>query len=230
MDPSSRPSLIERLTALLLREPEDREQLLELSERHRILHSWYSGLPPMRLEKPTLPSSLAAIGNRIELYRFPSPQGPEVCMTIIHPTGVTGPEGSIIGFGASYSLDIAGARASNEALQRWAFLYDETPDKNWYNLSASALFQQEFGLSTEGQGLLLKWLSGDLERLALRNQPYLTETEAAFHLSSIEMLGEELQICQCTHPSSLPLIFWPQPKALLPWIPNHEPLWIHPIA
>ena len=38
MDPSSRPSLIERLTALLLREPEDREQLLELLrgafERH----------------------------------------------------------------------------------------------------------------------------------------------------------------------------------------------------
>ena len=38
MDPSSRPSLIERLSALLLREPEDREQLLELLhgafERH----------------------------------------------------------------------------------------------------------------------------------------------------------------------------------------------------
>ena len=38
MDPSSRPRLIERLTALLLREPEDREQLLELLhgafERH----------------------------------------------------------------------------------------------------------------------------------------------------------------------------------------------------
>jgi magnesium and cobalt transporter len=38
MDPSSRPSLIERITALLLREPEDREQLLELLhgafERH----------------------------------------------------------------------------------------------------------------------------------------------------------------------------------------------------
>jgi magnesium and cobalt transporter len=38
MDPSSRPGLIERLTALLLREPEDREQLLELLhgafERH----------------------------------------------------------------------------------------------------------------------------------------------------------------------------------------------------
>jgi len=38
MDPSSRPSLIERLTTLLLREPEDREQLLELLhgafERH----------------------------------------------------------------------------------------------------------------------------------------------------------------------------------------------------
>ena len=30
MDPSSKPGLIERLTALLLREPEDREQLLEL--------------------------------------------------------------------------------------------------------------------------------------------------------------------------------------------------------
>jgi magnesium and cobalt transporter len=38
MDPSSRPSLIERLSSLLLREPEDREQLLELLhgafERH----------------------------------------------------------------------------------------------------------------------------------------------------------------------------------------------------
>ncbi|MBP8898419.1 MAG: CBS domain-containing protein [Sulfuritalea sp.] len=38
MDPSSRPGLIERLTALLQREPEDREQLLELIhgafERH----------------------------------------------------------------------------------------------------------------------------------------------------------------------------------------------------
>lgn len=38
MEPSSRPSLIERLSALLLREPEDREQLLELLhgafERH----------------------------------------------------------------------------------------------------------------------------------------------------------------------------------------------------
>jgi magnesium and cobalt transporter len=38
MDPSSRPGLIERLTSLLLREPEDREQLLELLhgafERH----------------------------------------------------------------------------------------------------------------------------------------------------------------------------------------------------
>ena len=38
MDPSSRPGLIERLTALLLREPEDREQLLALLhgafERH----------------------------------------------------------------------------------------------------------------------------------------------------------------------------------------------------
>ena len=38
MDPSSRPSLIERLSTLLLREPEDREQLLELLhgafERH----------------------------------------------------------------------------------------------------------------------------------------------------------------------------------------------------
>ncbi len=38
MDPSSRPSLIERISALLLREPEDREQLLELLhgafERH----------------------------------------------------------------------------------------------------------------------------------------------------------------------------------------------------
>ena len=38
MDPSGRPSLIERLTALLLREPEDREQLLDLLrsafERH----------------------------------------------------------------------------------------------------------------------------------------------------------------------------------------------------
>ena len=38
MDPSSRPSLIERLSALLLREPEDREQLLALLhgafERH----------------------------------------------------------------------------------------------------------------------------------------------------------------------------------------------------
>jgi magnesium and cobalt transporter len=38
MDPSSRPGIIERLTALLLREPEDREQLIELLhgafERH----------------------------------------------------------------------------------------------------------------------------------------------------------------------------------------------------
>ena len=35
MDTPSRPSFIERLTSLLLREPEDREQLLE------ILHSAY---------------------------------------------------------------------------------------------------------------------------------------------------------------------------------------------
>ena len=35
MDPDSKPSFIERLTSLLLREPEDREQLLE------ILHSAY---------------------------------------------------------------------------------------------------------------------------------------------------------------------------------------------
>lgn len=205
---------------------------LELLERHRVLYFWYSGTIPQQIPGRLLSSAGVPeqLRQRISLYRFPANDSHEVCMAVVQPAPSSGPRFVIQGFAASPSLEQAAAKATREALQRWIFLYDENPDPNGRDLPPSALYQQEFGISAEGQKLFQDWMKGNFPRSCPPFSLSLDENRASYAQFHTQLENESLHVFQCKHPNAIPLVFGPKPKALLSWIPDHSSRWIQPIA
>jgi hypothetical protein len=203
----------------------------ELLERHRILHFWYSGRRPEHV--PLLPTASwlpEGLANRMKLFRFPADDDYEVCMCVIWPEAKTGPRFAVTGFAAGDDLTKVSLRSMKEAIQRWAFLYDETPESDWQNLPPSALYQQEFGISEPGQNLLKKWLTEGLSTLSIPHPLALELSKANYEIETYQIHGVPYTVAKCLHSDALPLVFGPQAKSLLPWLPDTSERWIHPIA
>jgi hypothetical protein len=206
-----------------------RSAFLETVERHNVLWYWYSGTPPKRDLNPMLPTELGSLREQTDLYIL-GRADIAVRMAIIRPLPNQKMQARILGFAADHSEANATRRSALEALQRWSFLFDEDLDNDPTSLPASALYQQEWGLSKPGQSLLQNWLDGALSQLTLEYVPELDEARATYETHRVGFQDTTLHVVKCHHPDSIPLVFGSEPKRLLPFIPNNATRWIHPIA
>lgn len=201
---------------------------LEVLERHHILHAWYSGSQPKKIDLPA-PKSLQGLQKYAEIFQIGTGSN-FVCMTVIHPVPAQKLRAQLIGFAAATTLSLSMDKSAQEALQRWAFLHDEETDPEWESLPASAMFQQEFGLSEPGQALLNQWLRNEFTPNKIPFPTTLDAQVATFKTYETVSLGAPLTVVNCQHPHAIPLVFGPEPQRILAFLPNNDRRWLHPIA
>ena len=189
---------------------------LELTERDRILRSWYGNAAPSRtdVEMPSLPS------YDWEAYRFPGARrSPEVAGVFGFPRNSAAP--LLRGFAASTTWPEALQRASRECLQGLAFLWGEEIPTAPPASAPNALFHLDCFLWPGNHRRLRMWLGGrDTAPPALVPQrpPRLRFVDIAPGAS-----GSFVAKAICA--AAVPLVFGAAPR----WIAPPERRDAHPI-
>jgi hypothetical protein len=140
---------------------------LELSERDRVLRSWYGETSPQPLSARG--SALAGLDAHYRVARYTFPAGSAERQGGVHVVGAFAfPERASVafayGFGASFDPAVALAKAEQECLQGIGFLWGEALPERLPQASCTPSFHQEYYLVPETHAKLEAWLSGSHAR------------------------------------------------------------------
>jgi hypothetical protein len=136
---------------------------LELTERDRVLRSWYGETCPLPMEARG--STLAGLAEHYRIVRYAFPAGHAEQQAGIHVVGVFAfPKRATIAFayglGASSRRAAALAKAELECLQGIGFLWGEAVPEQLPVASCTPSFHQEYYLVPETHAKLEAWLGG----------------------------------------------------------------------
>ncbi len=205
---------------------------LELTERDRILRSWYGEFAPQKVELSSglLPRSLDQY-YEFETYLFTSAGAQCDATTVASVFGFPRQDSAplIFGFGARCEVHEALAAATCECLQRLGFLWGEAIPQDLPAFAPTPDFHQEYYLHPPHQIQLRDWLHGDHEKFAGVLADGAPEQGATYFVDlTPDALRTKLVVVKALPASELPLTFGrghPRLRCAPP-----EPLAIHPIA
>ena len=205
---------------------------LELTERDRVLRSWYGEFTPQKVELSSglVPRSLDQY-YEFETYLFASAGAQCDATTVAGVFGFPRFDSAplVFGFGARCEVNAALAAATCECLQRLGFLWGESIPQDLPVFAPTPDFHQEYYLHPPHQIQLRDWLRGDHAKFAgvLADGP--PEQGATYFVDlTPEALQTKLVIVKALPASELPLTFGRGHPRLRRAPP--EPLAIHPIA
>ncbi len=205
---------------------------LELTERDRILRSWYGEFIPQKVElySGLMPRSLNQF-YEFEIYLFAPTsslrESPTVAGIFGFPRQDTAP--LVFGFGARHGLPEAFAAAACECIQRLGFLWGEAIPQDRPPFAPTPDFHQEYYLHPPHQIQLRAWLRGDHAKFAgvlIENSP--KRVAPYFVDLTPNTLRGRLVVVKALPANELQLTFGRGHPRLRRAPP--EPLAIHPIA
>jgi hypothetical protein len=205
---------------------------LEMTERDRVLRSWYGEIVPewLQISSNPVPRSLDHYYN-FETYVFPGVVEHGDTANVVGIFGFPSQESAplVFGLGARHRLHEALAAAACECLQRLGFLWGETIPEVLPAFAPTPDFHQEFYLHRPNQERLLAWLRGDHAKFAgvLGDRPREPGVPLFVDLTP-DALRSQLVVAKALPANELPLTFGrghPRLKCAFP-----EMLAIHPIA
>jgi ribosomal protein S12 methylthiotransferase accessory factor YcaO len=201
----------------------------ELVERDRFLRSWYGETvpEPIELSNDSAWEALAPFYD-LRAYAFPVQPNAQPDVDVVAVFGFPKvPRAPLVyGFGADVWRERALRRASNETLQRWAFLRGEAIPERAPAFSTTAEYHQEFYLWPAMHARLRAWLAGSHAERA----PVIERRRPEPNVPEFVELGRtnELSVVRALPRSELPLVFGcGHPNA-----PRHahEPYLVHPFV
>lgn len=205
----------------------------ELIERDRVLRSWYGLIPPERTELPSVfPGALHSMLDW-HAYVLPDPDptswAAEVRVAVVVGFPRAGDVPLVLGFGARPRAQAAFEAASGEALQRLAFLWDETIPRARPAPAPNPRSHLEWYLYPEHHRLLRSWLDGQHHRFG---RDWRGSRSSAGVPSFVDLTPSTLRgrghVIQARSPDVIPLTFGVGPPELSGHLP--EALKMHPVA
>ncbi len=203
----------------------------ELTERDRVLRSWYGEIPPLRVGLP--PAALAPALEAcyaFESYLFgpPATSNVEVAGVFGFPKWDEAP--FVCGFGARPVLEDAIGAALGECMQRLGFLWGEEIPSERPEMSVTPDFHQEFFLWPGARDRVREWLQGGHQKFGVQlpSRPTGCRGERLFLDVTPEGIAPRLFVAKAIPQGEMRLAFGEGHPDIHEELP--EPLWVHPVA
>jgi hypothetical protein len=209
-----------------------RKAFWELTERDRVLRSWYGELEPLPVEVPIclVPSCLEEL-YAFEAYHFEDPN--DAVVSVAGVFGFPRQDGVplVYGFGARATRAEALASAAGESLQRLGFLWGEPLPLEKPEFAPAPDYHQEFFLHPSTHHSLHMWLGGGNRSTGGRlfcDRPIIACHDRTYADITPPHLSGRLFVAKAIPSGELPLVFGNGHPHMLGDVP--DALRVHPIA